>query len=117
MAWWLRWQEPGVGARLLPVRSVLSTPEYPGTADFVHLQAVSWEVSSPLSEPWESGNCSHLPGLGLGQSYILASKCAFASDTGEKNEEPGQGPSHANVQGWQVGAGLSLGTVPEREGK
>lgn len=45
-----------------------------------------------MREPWESGNCSHLLGLGLGQSYILASKSAFASDTGEK-KSPGRDPA------------------------
>jgi len=104
-------------APLLPTRPVLSTPKYPGTADLVRVRAIACEVSSPLGEPWESGDCSHLPGLGLGQRYVLASKSAIASDTGEKKQAPGQGPSHANVQGWQVGAGLGPGPAPGREGK
>lgn len=56
------------------------------------------------------------PGLGLGQSYILAANLHLPVTLVRKTE-PGQGPSHANVQSWQVGAGFSLGTVPEGEGK
>lgn len=83
---------PGAGVPLFLARPLLFAPKYPGTDDFVHLRAVPCEVWSPASEPWESGNCSHLPGLGLGQSYILASKSAFASDTGEK-KSPGRDPA------------------------